>query len=87
VIRSWLLDLTAAALAEDPALAAFDGRVADSGEGRWTLEAAIERGVPMPAITAALYARFGSQGRSEFGDRALSAMRKAFGGHVERKGG
>jgi len=85
VIRSWLLDLTAAALAADPALAAFDGRVADSGEGRWTLEAAIERGVPMPAITAALYARFESQGHSDFADRALSAMRKAFGGHVERK--
>jgi 6-phosphogluconate dehydrogenase len=83
VIRSWLLDLTSRALAEDPALGQFDGVVADSGEGRWMLAAAAERAAPVPALAAALFARFGSRDGSDFGNRTLSAMRKAFGGHVE----
>jgi 6-phosphogluconate dehydrogenase len=87
VVRSWLLDLIAGALAADPGLDRFEGFVADSGEGRWMLQAAVERGVPVPALTAALFARFNSQGQSEFTDRALAAMRKAFGGHVEPKKG
>ncbi len=84
VIGSWLLDLTAAALAKDPELAAFSGYVEDSGEGRWTIRAAIEQGVPVPVMTAALYARFRSREKDSFSDKALSAMRRQFGGHVER---
>lgn len=84
VISSWLLDLTAAALAQDPTLANFSGRVADSGEGRWTIQAAIDEGVPAPVLTTALYARFSSRGNAEFQDKLLSAMRYQFGGHVEK---
>jgi 6-phosphogluconate dehydrogenase len=87
VISSWLLDLTATALAEDPALAKFAGRVSDSGEGRWTIQAAIDESVPAPVLTAALYARFSSRGEADFQNRVLSAMRYAFGGHVEKPGG
>jgi 6-phosphogluconate dehydrogenase len=87
VVRSWLLDLTARALAEDPTLGSFAGRVSDSGEGRWTVAAAVDEGVPAPVITAALYSRFESRGNADYGDRLLSAMRKQFGGHVEKKGG
>ena len=87
VIRSWLLDLTARALAEDATLAGFAGRVSDSGEGRWTVTAAIEEGVPAPVITTALFSRFESRGNADFADRLLSAMRKQFGGHVEKKTG
>src|SRR5580658_1432673 len=86
IITSQLLDLTADALAQDPALTGFAGRVSDSGEGRWTVEAAIEEGVPAHVLTAALYARFESRGRAEFADKVLSAMRLGFGGHVESKG-
>ncbi len=85
VIASWLLDLTAAALAEDPALDRFTGRVSDSGEGRWTLEAAIDEGVPANVLAAALFGRFTSRGNADFQNRLLSAMRFEFGGHVERK--
>ena len=84
VVGSWLVDLTAAALVESPDLAEFTGHVSDSGEGRWTLLAAIEEGVPAPVISAALYSRFESRGNAEFGNRMLSAMRFAFGGHVEK---
>ena len=84
IISSRLLDLTAAALAKDAQLAGFAGHVADSGEGRWTIQAAIEEGVPAQVLTAALYARFESRGRAEFANRLLSAMRLGFGGHVER---
>jgi 6-phosphogluconate dehydrogenase len=84
VVASWLVDLTAAALHDDPRLDAFSGNVSDSGEGRWTLEAAIEQGVPMPVLASALFARFSSRGRSDFADRALSAMRREFGGHREK---
>jgi len=84
VIASWLLDLTAEALAAQPDLAGFAGRVSDSGEGRWTLKAAIDEGVPAPVLSAALYQRFSSRGESEYGDKLLSAMRAAFGGHKER---
>jgi 6-phosphogluconate dehydrogenase len=84
VIGSWLLDLTAAALAESSDLSDFEGRVSDSGEGRWTSIAAIEEGVPAPVLTAALYARFASRGLDDFGSRVLSAMRKQFGGHDEK---
>ncbi len=87
VIASWLLDLTAAALHEDPALSSFDGRVSDSGEGRWTIEAAIDEGVPVPVLSAALYARFSSRGEAAFADKLLSAMRFEFGGHVEKESG
>jgi 6-phosphogluconate dehydrogenase len=83
VVSSWLLDLAAAALAEDPALSGFAGRVADSGEGRWTVQAAVEEGVPATVISAALYARFRSRTDATFGDRLLSAMRRQFGGHAE----
>ncbi|UFN49504.1 decarboxylating 6-phosphogluconate dehydrogenase [Roseomonas sp. OT10] len=83
VVASWLLDLTAQALAGDPALAAYAGRVGDSGEGRWTVQEAVETGTPAPVLTAALYARFRSRQEASFADRALSAMRHAFGGHVE----
>lgn len=84
VIGSWLLDLTADALKKDPALAAFGGRVSDSGEGRWTLKAAIDTGVPAPVLASALFDRFSSRGEAEFADKVLSAMRLAFGGHVEK---
>ncbi len=84
VVGSWLLDLLAAALAESPALEHYAGRVSDSGEGRWTVEAAIDSGVPVPVLATALFARFSSRGQSEFADRMLSAMRFGFGGHVER---
>jgi 6-phosphogluconate dehydrogenase len=87
VVRSWLLDLTARALAEDAGLSAFAGRVSDSGEGRWTVAAAVDEGVPAPVITAALFSRFESRGNADYGDRLLSAMRKQFGGHVEKKSG
>src|ERR1700733_2449574 len=86
IITSQLLDLTAEALARDPLLGGFAGRGSDSGEGRWTVEAAIEEGVPAHVLTAALYARFESRGRAEFADKVLSAMRLGFGGHVETKG-
>ncbi len=85
VIASWLLDLTADALAGDPELAKFAGRVSDSGEGRWTVDAAIDEGVPAPVLTAALYERFSSRGAADFADKILSAMRYEFGGHVEKK--
>jgi 6-phosphogluconate dehydrogenase len=84
VISSWLLDLTARALREDADLEHFAGRVADSGEGRWTLAAAIDEGVPAPVISAALFSRFQSRGNAGFADRVLSAMRKQFGGHEEK---
>ncbi len=87
VIASWLLDLTATALLEDPTLARFEGRVSDSGEGRWTIKAAIDEAVPAPVLTTALYERFGSRGGAEFADRLLSAMRYGFGGHLERPAG
>ena len=87
VIASWLLDLTAAALTKDPALAAFDGRVSDSGEGRWTIKAAIDEGVPVPVLSTALYSRFSSRGEAEFADKLLSAMRFEFGGHIEKSDG
>jgi 6-phosphogluconate dehydrogenase len=86
VVASWLLDLTAAALLEDPSLEQFSGRVSDSGEGRWTVMAAVDEGVPAHVLTAALFERFGSRGEGEFGNRLLSAMRKQFGGHQERPG-
>ncbi|MCB9915012.1 MAG: decarboxylating 6-phosphogluconate dehydrogenase [Planctomycetes bacterium] len=85
VIGSWLLDLTAGALAADPDLDSFAGRVSDSGEGRWTLHAAIDEGVPVPVLSAALFERFSSRGRADFADKVLSAMRHAFGGHVEKR--
>jgi 6-phosphogluconate dehydrogenase len=84
VVSSWLLDLTAAALAKDPQLDTFSGRVSDSGEGRWTVMAAIDEGVPAPVLSNALFSRFASQGNAEFADKILSAMRKEFGGHEER---
>jgi 6-phosphogluconate dehydrogenase len=86
VIASWLLDLTAAALLDDPDLTNFSGRVSDSGEGRWTIAAAIDEAVPVPAISAALFGRFESRGDADYADRILSAMRKQFGGHEEKKG-
>jgi 6-phosphogluconate dehydrogenase len=85
VIASWLLDLTAAALGTSPDLADFTGRVSDSGEGRWTISAAIDEAVPAPVLSAALFDRFSSRGEAEFADRLLSAMRREFGGHVERR--
>ena len=85
VISSWLLDLSAIALAGDPGLEGFTGVVADSGEGRWTVMAALEEAVPATVLSAALYARFGSREEHAFANRLLSAMRKEFGGHVERK--
>ena len=83
VIGSWLLDLTASALRKDPELAVFEGHVADSGEGRWTLQAAIDEGVPVPVLSAALFERFESRGLADYANRLLSAMRYEFGGHVE----
>lgn len=85
VIASWLLDLTAIALAESPQLEGFSGRVSDSGEGRWTINAAVEEGVPVPVLSAALFQRFSSRGEADFANKILSAMRLQFGGHVERK--
>ncbi len=87
VVSSWLLDLTASALNKDPALAQFSGRVSDSGEGRWTIKAAIDEAVPAPVLTTALYERFSSRGEAMFQDKLLSAMRFEFGGHVEKKDG
>ena len=84
VIASWLLDLTAIALLKDPALAKFTGRVSDSGEGRWTIKAAIDEGVPVPVLTTSLYERFTSRGEADFQDKLLSAMRFEFGGHLEK---
>ena len=85
VIASWLLDLTAAALLDDPGLAGFSGRVSDSGEGRWTIHAAVDEAVPAQVLTAALYQRFSSRGEADFADKILSAMRFTFGGHLEKK--
>jgi 6-phosphogluconate dehydrogenase len=84
VIASWLLDLTASALIEDPELSKFGGRVSDSGEGRWTIKAAIDEGVPTPVLTTALYERFSSRGEADFSNKLLSAMRYEFGGHLEK---
>jgi 6-phosphogluconate dehydrogenase len=84
VIASWLLDLSAAALVKDPALTQFAGRVSDSGEGRWTIKAAIDEGVPVPVLSTALYERFTSRGEADYQDKLLSAMRFQFGGHVEK---
>ena len=84
VIASWLLDLTATALAEDPQLSKFSGRVSDSGEGRWTIKAGIDEGVPTPVLTTALYERFSSRGDADFADKLLSSMRYEFGGHLEK---
>ena len=84
VIASWLLDLTATALIQDPGLAKFAGRVSDSGEGRWTIKAAIDEAVPTPVLTASLYERFSSRGEADFADKLLSAMRYEFGGHLEK---
>ena len=86
VIGSWLLDLTASALLDDPELKNYAGRVSDSGEGRWTIAATVDEGVPAPVISAALFGRFASRGDTDYADRVLSAMRKKFGGHDEKKG-
>ncbi|HUK93742.1 MAG TPA: decarboxylating 6-phosphogluconate dehydrogenase [Gaiellaceae bacterium] len=86
VISSWLLDLTAQALHQSPMLDDYAGRVSDSGEGRWTVQAAVEEGVPVPVLSASLFDRFSSRGEAEFGNRLLSAMRNAFGGHLEKSG-
>ncbi len=85
VIASWLLDLTANAFAADPQLSKFEGRVSDSGEGRWTIKAAIDEGIPAPVLSASLYNRFSSRGEAEFQNKILSAMRFGFGGHLEKK--
>jgi 6-phosphogluconate dehydrogenase len=87
VIASWLLDLTAIALLEQAELSGFSGRVSDSGEGRWTIMAAIEESAPAPVLSTALYERFTSRGEADFADKLLSAMRYQFGGHLERKAG
>jgi 6-phosphogluconate dehydrogenase len=87
VVASWLLDLTANALAKDPGLAGFAGRVSDSGEGRWTIKAAIDEAVPAQVLSAALYDRFSSRGEAEFANKLLSAMRYEFGGHIEKPAG
>jgi 6-phosphogluconate dehydrogenase len=84
VIGSWLLDLTADALGKDPDRAGFAGRVSDSGEGRWTIKAAIDESIPVPVLSAALYERFTSRGEADFQDKILSAMRYEFGGHLEK---
>jgi 6-phosphogluconate dehydrogenase len=84
VIASWLLDLTATALVQDPGLSKFAGRVSDSGEGRWTIKAAIDEAVPTPVLTASLYERFSSRGEADYADKLLSAMRFGFGGHLEK---
>jgi 6-phosphogluconate dehydrogenase len=85
VVRSWLLELTARALADDPKLAAIAGQVADSGEGRWTVQEAVDRAVPLPVITAALYARFDSRADNPFANRLLAALRHQFGGHAVKR--
>jgi 6-phosphogluconate dehydrogenase len=85
VVASWLLDLTAAAMAEDPSLDAYSGRVSDSGEGRWTVLAAVDEGVPVHVLSASLFDRFESRGEAEFANKILSAMRKQFGGHAEKR--
>jgi len=87
VVASWLLDLTAASLVKDPTLSEFAGRVSDSGEGRWTIKAAIDEGVPTPVLSASLYQRFSSRGEADFQDKLLSAMRFQFGGHLEKPEG
>jgi len=87
VISSWLLDLTAAALLEDPQMSRFSGRVSDSGEGRWTIKAAIDEAVPVPVLSSALYQRFSSRGEADFAGKLLSAMRYEFGGHLEKSAG
>jgi 6-phosphogluconate dehydrogenase len=87
VISSWLLDLSAEALAKSPKLAEFSGRVSDSGEGRWTIIAAIDESVPAPVLSAALYGRFASRGEADFAEKIQSAMRFGFGGHLEKKAG
>jgi 6-phosphogluconate dehydrogenase len=87
VIRSWLLDLIAASLTRDPELAGFKGRVSDSGEGRWTVKAAVDASVPVPVLSAALFQRFASRGESDFAGKVLSALRSEFGGHAEKPGG
>jgi 6-phosphogluconate dehydrogenase len=87
VVGSWLLDLTASALRKEPGLESFAGRVSDSGEGRWTIQAAVEEGVPAPALTAALFSRFGSRGADQFANQLLSALRSEFGGHREKPKG
>jgi 6-phosphogluconate dehydrogenase len=84
VVESWLLDLIARALHDDAGLAQFSGHVSDSGEGRWTVQAAVDEGVPAPVISAALFARFASRGQMEFSDKLLSALRFQFGGHLEK---
>jgi 6-phosphogluconate dehydrogenase len=84
VVASWLLDLTAHALLAEPGLESFSGRVSDSGEGRWTLQAAIDEAVPAPVLSTALYQRFSSRGQADFADKLLSAMRSEFGGHKEK---
>ena len=85
VVASWLLDLTAIALAKQPKLENFSGSVSDSGEGRWTINAAVDEGVPVPVLSAALFQRFSSRGEADFANKILSAMRMQFGGHVEKK--
>jgi 6-phosphogluconate dehydrogenase len=87
VIASWLLDLTASGLVKDPTLSQFAGHVSDSGEGRWTIKAAIDESVPAPVLSAALYQRFASRGEADYQNRLLSAMRFGFGGHVEKAAG
>jgi 6-phosphogluconate dehydrogenase len=87
VIASWLLDLTAAALLVDPQMSRFSGRISDSGEGRWTIKAAIDEAVPVPVLSSALYERFSSRGEADFADKLLSAMRYEFGGHLEKSAG
>ena len=87
VVASWLLDLTAAALVEDPALSKFAGRVCDSGERRWTIKAAIDEAVPVPVLSTALYERFSSRGDADYQDKVLSAMRYQFGGHLKKPAG
>jgi 6-phosphogluconate dehydrogenase len=87
VIASWLLDLTAASLVKDPTLSQFAGHVSDSGEGRWTIKAAIDEAVPAHVLSAALYDRFASRGEAEFANKLLSAMRYEFGGHIEKPAG
>jgi 6-phosphogluconate dehydrogenase len=86
VIASWLLDLSAAALTKDPSLSKFEGKVSDSGEGRWTIKAAIDEAVPVPVLSSALFERFSSRGEADFADKLLSAMRYEFGGHLEKSG-
>jgi len=86
VVSSWLLDLLASALRKGPDLAGFSGHVSDSGEGRWTLKAAVDEGAPAPVIATALFSRFSSRGEAEYEDKLLSALRFEFGGHVEKKG-